>query len=371
MNKTEKLSLSRCMLYFTAWICLLTFTVNIVNGQDNDTIIHVGKNVDPKTKFSLFGSEDPLNVSLSFDITTFLKKRPGTGSLDGVFAVALPENDTIDRKVKIKHRGQYRFRTCGFPPIQLNFKKSLNAYPDTGKIKKIKLVTHCQQGRTYDDYVLREYLVYKLYSVLTDTSFRVRLLNIEYIDTQRDRKPIIQYGFLIEPTEILALRTNSVITKSTHLTQRHIVPAVIDRLAIFSYMVAQWDWAIPGQQNIAVIVPSNFAGTGLGIAVPYDFDLSGLVNASYGFPDAATGLKSNRDRKFAGICRSREEFKKALEEFIILKNSFYKLIDDFPYLEQKSKKDLTLFLDQFYDQLDNPRDTERLIEQFLNSCKPL
>ena len=219
--------------------------------------------------------------------------------------------------------------------------------------------------------MLREYLVYKLFSVLTDTSFRVRLLRIEYIDTKEERKPVTQYGFFIEPLDILALRTQSSIVNVTHLTQKNIVPSLMDRVAIFSYMVAQWDWAVPGLHNISVIVPKNNAGTGLGVAVPYDFDLTGLVNASYGFPDAATGLQSNRDRRYAGICRSREEFARALDEFKNLKGAFYSVINDFPLLEQRSKKDITGFLDQFFNQLDNQKNIERLIAQFMSSCKPL
>jgi len=371
MMKTKSFSTSGSFRTLLCLIFLLAAASVVFSVQGNPAEHQASKTDTAGKKLTLFGSEDILNVTLKFDLSTFLKKNLKTGSLDGEIDFILSDTDTIDRKVKIKPRGNYRFKTCGFPPIRLNFKKPVNAYPDTGKIKKIKLVTHCQQGKAYDDFVLREYLVYKLFSVLTDTSFRVRLLRIEYIDTHKERKPINQYGFLIEPLEIMAMRTNSSIVKVTHLTQKNIVPKLMDRVAIFSYMVAQWDWAVPGLHNISVIVPENYAGTGLGVAVPYDFDLTGLVNAPYGFPDEATGLKSNRDRKYTGICRSREEFVRALEEFKNLKESFYSVINDFPLLEQRSKKDITDFLDQFFNQLDNQKDMERLITQFMTSCKPL
>ena len=371
MKKNDPFSPSGYSRTVIFLILLLIITPSTFFGQGNPTDSQPGKVDSLKRKFILFGSEDILNVSLQFDLSTFLKKNLKTGPLDGIIAFTLSETDTIDRKVKIKPRGNYRYKTCGFPPIQLTFKKPVNAYADTGKIKKIKLVTHCQQGKAYDDFVLREYLVYKLFSVLTDTSFRVRLLRIEYIDTRKERKPIKQYGFFIEPLDIMAMRTNSTIVKVTTLSQKNIVPAIMDRVAIFTYMVAQWDWSVPGLHNISVIVPKNYAGTGLGVAVPYDFDLTGLVNASYGFPDIATGLTSNRDRKYAGICRSREEFARALEEYRNLKGAFYSVINDFPYIDPKSKKDMTDFLDQFFNQLDNQKNMERLIAQFMTSCKPL
>lgn len=359
------------MKTFLSCIFILFLTNSVTWGQDKPYNATGEKADFPEKKFALFDSDELLEISLEFDLRTFLRKNPKTGYQDAMLIIPVSENDTIDRKVKIRPRGEYRQRICSFPPIMVNFKKLFPAYSDTGKINKIKLVTHCQPGKTSDDNVLREYLVYKLFSVLTDTSFRVRLLRINYLDSEKKRKPFEQYGFFIEPLEILALRTNATIVKSTNLTQKHIVPHNMDRVAIFFYMIAQWDWSVPGLHNVSVIIPPNYAGTGLGISVPYDFDLSGVVNPGYGFPDEKMGIKSNRDRLFSGICRSREEFSRDLEEYRNLKDSFYSVINDFRYIDQQSKKDIIEFLDQFFRQLDNEKDMERLIDQLLKSCKPL
>ena len=111
---------------------------------------------------------------------------------------------------------------------------------DSGRIKKIKLVHQCQKGSLYEEYIKREYLVYKLYNVLTDTSFRVRMLKINYIDTKKARKPFTLYGFFIEPKTILAGRTNTLVLKTKSLTQRDMIPETIDRIAIFNYMIANY-----------------------------------------------------------------------------------------------------------------------------------
>ena len=63
------------------------------------------------------------------------------------------------------------------------------------------MVTHCQYGN--EDYLFKEYLIYKLYNVLTDNSFRVRLVKIEYINTHKKANPIKTYAFLIEPLDLL------------------------------------------------------------------------------------------------------------------------------------------------------------------------
>ncbi len=350
----------------SGFLVFLTFSFYPCSGKNG-----VSEPDSAKSSFALFDSDELLEVALQFDLTTYLKKNLKTGSLDGLLIIKTSETDSIDRKVKIKPRGEYRFRTCGFPPIRLDFKKWIYADPDSGKIKRLKLVTHCQPGNAYDEYVLREFLVYKLFNVFTDTCFRVRLLRINYLDSGKDRKPLVQYGFFIEPINILAARTKSGVTKATNLSQKHIVPCSMDRVAIFNYMIAQWDWAVPGLHNISVIIPRENSGMGLGVAIPFDFDLTGLVNASYGFPDEKMGITSNRDRIFTGICRSREEYKAAIEKFLARKESFYSVVNDFQYLSDRSKKDIKSFLDQFFDQLDNQKDLNRLIELFLNSCKKI
>ena len=59
----------------------------------------------------------------------------------------------------------------------------------------MKLVTHCQSGN--EDIVFKEYLIYKLYNVLTDSSFRVRLIKNQIISihsskaSQSDHMPFL------------------------------------------------------------------------------------------------------------------------------------------------------------------------------------
>jgi hypothetical protein len=324
-----------------------------------------------KQKVNLFDSDELLDVSLSFDLTTFQKKSDKAGSYDATMIFRPGQMDSVSVKATVKHRGEYRFQTCSFPPIQLVFRKSVYTAADTGKIKKIKLVTHCTPGNASDDYVLREYLVYKIYSVITDTSYRVRLLRITYNDTGKKRKPVTQFGFFIEPNSVLAARLNSTELKAENLNQGHIIPGVMDKVALFNYMIANWDWSVPGLHNITVLKSKIVSLSGLGIAIPYDFDLCGVVNADYGVPAPEMGLTSSRDRRFAGVCRDKQIFQTELKQYSEKKEKIYSVINDFPHLNQRSKKDITTFLDQFFDQLEKQREIDYLISNFLGNCKKL
>jgi hypothetical protein len=352
-------------------ILILALSVFPAFSQKDSSEVKKQKYDRPEQIISLFDSDEPLDITLAFDITGFLKKTLKGDSFEGVMTIHFSETDSLIKKTTIKNRGEFRFQNCSFPPIQLNFKKPLYANSDSGRIKKLKLVTHCQPGSVSDEYILREYLVYKLFNVLTDASFRVRLLKVNYIDTKRNRKPVRQYGFFIEPIELLAERTNSVIVKTTNLSQKDIVPEVMDQLAIFNYMVSNWDWSMPGQHNVAVIKPIGFDPSGLGIAIPYDFDLTGVVNADYAVPPPDIEIKNIRERLFFGICRSKEVFQQDLKKFLEKKESLYAEINGFPYLNQRSKKDITFFLDQFFDQIGKQKGLDNLVDLFMNRCKKL
>jgi hypothetical protein len=338
----------------------------IVSGQ-NDTTRTEQRKGPLKPEISLFGSDKILNVSIYMDLGSFLKKTTPTASFDADMHIITAPGDTIKKKVSLKYRGIIRKEMCSFPPIEVNFVKSLIC--DTEKIKRIKLVTHCEPGSKTDEYVLREYLCYKLFNAITDTSFKARLLKVSYIDTKKIKKTITKYGIFIEPVEMLAARTNSVIVKSTNLNQNHIIPHVMDRVAIFNYMISNWDWSVPGQHNVKILQQKMHADPQLGIAVPYDFDLTGVVNAEYAVPPPNVPIETVRQRLFWGLCRNREVYIADLKEFSDHREAIYSVINDCPYLNKSSKKDIAFFLKEFFDNLEKPKSINNLIDEFLKTCK--
>ena len=104
----------------------------------------------------LFQVLDPLEFTLTSDFSAINKDRnpdstkrfPGTLSMSSL-AKELP--------VQLGSRGHLRLnpRTCEFVPIRVEFEKEgLDGTPFDGQ-KKIKLGTHCQNDKEFDNYVLR------------------------------------------------------------------------------------------------------------------------------------------------------------------------------------------------------------------------
>lgn len=342
--------------------------ISLFNGGNGVSLAQTTIPDTSKKSFRLFEDDKIIEITLRFDLTTFMKSKPKDEYLKANITIHLSKTDSLNKDIGLKTRGIFRNQYCAFAPIELNIKKAGFGYSDLDKISKLKMVPQCSFNKINEDYVLREYIAYKLFNVMTDTSFRVRLLKVNYIDTQKKRKPIIQYAFFTEPAEMLAARTNCVPVKMKTINQKSIVPRIMDRLAIFNFMIGNYDWSVPGLHNVIVIKSQGYdPNGGLGIAIPHDFDWTGLVNANYAIPAEEVGIESVRERKFFGICRPKEVFRKDLDMFLGKKAEFYRVITDFPYLTNQAKKDMTVYLDGFFNQLTGNKDV--ILYNLTNTCK--
>jgi len=349
---------------FPVLIFLSGFFIQPVLSQNDSVNIDYILADTQKVNIKLFDSDDPIDISLRFDITYYRRNKPDVEYLPAVLTYCTNDKDSINKNVKVRSRGESRRRICDFPPLNLNLKLTDSVGGEFAGIDKLKLVPYCKIG--YEEYVLKEYLVYRLFNVLTENSFRVRLLRINYINTFKKSKPIRQYGFAIEPVKLLEKRTHSLEIEIPNISQRNIKPDIMDRVAIFNYMIGNTDWSVPNRHNVLVLTQPLSDQPELGLTVPFDFDFSGLVNAEYAAPSDALPITSVRVRYYVGICRNQENYLKALKEFTDKKDMFYKVINDFPYLSGRSKKEIINYLDEFYSGFDK---RNSILINILDNCQ--
>lgn len=344
-------------------IALTAFFVMPAFSQDVTTDSTMAAADTLNQDFGLFDNNEILHLALRFNIGEYVRKKPRDEYMDAILTYYVNDSDSINKEIKIKSRGEFRNGYCAFPPLSLNFSKTEFNKEDLKKIEKIKVVTHCQYGN--ENYLFKEYLIYRLYNLLTEYSFRVRLAKIEYISTAKKGKTISSYCFLIEPFVMLAERTKTVPVNSTTLSQKNIIPGMMDRVTIFNYMIGNTDWTVTYQHNCKILTGNFPENPGLGIPVPYDFDYSGLVDTHYAIPAEPLGLESVRQRRYLGLCRTEDAFINALKEFSNKKTDFYRVINDFPYLSEKTKKSMISYLDEFYNSIDKENS---IVRNFLNQC---
>ena len=217
---------------------------------------------------------------------------------------------------------------------------------------KMQLVISCGLKSGDEELLFKEYLIYKIYNILENKSFRVRLLNVNYEDAGGKNKPFTQHAFLIEDDGEMA-RRNGCKKKDhppymTESTDRELMTFV----SIFEYFIGNTDWSVPNNHNVKLIFDRK-NDAALPFPVAYDFDYCGLVDASYAIPNEVIGTEKVTERVYRGFPRSPEEIQTILNVFKTKKESIYSLINNFTLLSEKARKVMTDYLEDFYTTIEN------------------
>lgn len=307
----------------------------------------------------LFASEEPLKITLKVDSKALKKDNSDEPEYLPGQLVLHEEAKDISFDIKVRARGISRriFNFCSFPPVKLNFKKKDVGGTVFDGQDKLKLVAYCRDLDINEAYVLKEYLVYKMYNHLTPYSFQVRLAHITYQDIKEKDKEVTRYGFLIEDNDIMAERNGGKISEINMSHQDRCERNTLDMLTIFQYMIGNTDWSIAKQHNVKLIALEN----GKTIPVPYDFDYCGFVDAKYAIPHEELEITSVRDRLFRGYCRVSGTYEMVIEKFNEQKNDMYDEINNFALLNDKYKKVSIKYLDEFYKLVNNPKHLKRYV----------
>lgn len=320
---------------------------------------------DTIPNLNLFEVETPIDLILKYDITSFIKNKVKGEYLDAELLIHYKDY-SVTKNIRLKARGKNRRDQCFFPPIYLNFKTDPIKNSELKGIKKIKLITHCSSSKSYTNYILKEYLVYKLYNILSDNSFRVKLLNMKYIDTGKKGRNYERFGILIEPLDLLTKRTGSIEIESKLVRSKDVFEEEADLGAMFQYMIGNTDWRIKGGHNIKFIKSLTKVSPKV-TPVPYDFDYAGFVGAHYSCPQEWTSIESVEEREYMGYCRSTdEEYLKTINKFIDKKDEILETINSFNYLDEQERKSLVKYIESFYSNMEKPR---RFLSVLKNECR--
>jgi hypothetical protein len=309
----------------------------------------------------LFESEEILEISLKGDFDKLLKDTKGEPQYFD-FSLSVENSQSTEIPLRVRTRGHFRreMNICTFPPLLLNFSKKETDNTFFHGQDKLKLVMPCKGEK----YVLREFYVYKLYNLLTEQSFKVRLvrLTIEDISSKPKKfEPIL--CFLIEDEDRMAAR-NQMASVDQSLFRPESVPVPeFHRMAVFQYLIGNTDWSIQYRQNIKLI---NVDKASLPVAVPYDFDHAGLVEAPYAKPAPELKMLSVTERRYRGYCvEDMQLFEGTIALFNSKKESIYSLYSKSEILDEKYIKSVTKYLDGFYEIVNNPK---KLKSEFQYPC---
>lgn len=309
----------------------------------------------------LFDSDEILQIKISGNIRSLFNDRGDAAPYKPlVLSYKGPDSNEVTINIRGKTRGNFRRKkeNCTYPPILLNFTKK-EAKPSLfDKQDKLKLVTPCAN----DNYVIREYLVYKLYNLITPKSYRARLARVTFNDTEK-KKETSFYSMLLEEDEQMAKRNGSKILNSKNINGESTETETFLKMAVFEYMIGNTDWSVPFLHNIRILA---YDASSVPSVVPYDFDHSGIVDAPYALPPEQLELRSTQERRFRGYCITDwKTLDQVIATYNRLKGDIYKTYTSCTLLDAKYIKATTRFLDEFYETINDPK---KLRTEFSHPC---
>jgi hypothetical protein len=319
---------------------------------------------DSETPDPLFQSNATLAVTLSAPLSTLVRERPKDDYLPGVFSYEDADGSNVSLDVDIRTRGHFRHKNCDYPPLMLNLKKDQTGGTLFDHQNKLKLVIHCDYSERYEQIVLREYLAYRILNALTDRSFRVRLLQVRYVNTEDENDGSSRYAFLIEHKNRLAQRLGLEDLELTRTSVADIQPDQLNLTSVFEFLIGNTDFSpIAGAPDNECC--HNYVLFGIGeipiVGVPYDFDQSGFVDAPYARPNPRFNLRSVKQRLYRGRCVNNEYVEPSLQVFRDKQRQIYRLVREQAGLKPYVRKEITRYIEDFYELINDPRDVERKI----------
>jgi len=308
----------------------------------------------PITSQKFFSIDSIVDITITTDLNAIIRKKAGDDSLEARISSPSLDGIAINEKVSLLMRGNNRRDVCKIPPMRINFIKTKNS--ELHKLKSLKIVNPCEDNIAYEEILIKEYLIYKMYNAISDLSLKVRLARITYKDSLDKRKPIVRYSFFIEDIDVLAKRNDA-----KELVNTKVVSGVLNReqlnsVSLFQFMIANTDWGISNNGHNIKFIRTKSQKEPVNYLIPYDFDHAGLVNAPYAAPSANLGIEDVTTRYFFSIGQTVDELLEAFEPMKAQKENFMNMIKNCDLLSQYAKKDMSGYLEIFYDIMSNQSD---------------
>ena len=314
----------------------------------------------------LFQSEEILDLILEADFKKIFPVKDDSTLFPA--RLYLKDNEGHQRtiEVQVRTRGKTRRESdvCRFPPLRLEFsKKDTKNTPFEGQ-KTLKLVTHCDKADFYEQNAILEYLIYKAYNVMTDSSFNARPALIKYVFAGEKSDTVRKFAFFIEREKNLAERLDGVENETTKMDPTRFNPFQSCLMDMFQFMIGNTDYSVYDLHNVIAIEDS--AGRFPPIPVPYDFDWSGLISAGYAVPNPVVGTGHVSERIYRGFKKEPFVVYHTIEIFKARKEEIYQVFRDFALLNDKDRDDAIKYIDDFYEIIN---DEKKIQKEFFDKAR--
>jgi hypothetical protein len=311
--------------------------------------IFAQNNIKPSV-FDLFETDSLLEMTLKTDYQNLLKSKFKDEYQPAILSFKDETGTNVNWEIELKPRGKMRRKVCNTPPLKLKFPKDDLKEQGLSKYHTLEMVEICQNNKNYEQFVLREYVAYKLYNMVTQRSFRVQLARVVYENTGKRGAPPESFAYIIENNDNMAKRLGGHIVEAQSVGKKLPNTQEKEVFAIFQYMIGNTDWYYTTGHNLDVfLMPDSVTH----IPIPYDFDYAGFVNTPYSVPNDRVPIKNVMERFYMGPCRTESETKESVQLYLNKKEQMLSYCEAFPYFNRYSRRHTLSYLKSFFNILEN------------------
>lgn len=316
-----------------------------------------GASTDP-----LFSSSDPLSLTLIGPFERIDDERDKEQEYDGLVRYQDGQGQWVELNVRYQVRGNWRLdpRNCNYSQLWLDFRRGQLPGTLFENQNRLKLVVQCRDRDRYVEFLEREMQAYQIFAMLSDYNFDIRPVLVTYQDDEEDSSRTHQ-AFIIEHQNRVAE-----LAGMEEVEENRIEPAQLDPLqstlaSLFMYLLGNTDFSlIQGPEGDECCHNTKLMkdADGVHYPLPYDFDASGFVDASYApDPNPSFRLRSNRSRLFRGFCVQAETFEVAANRFLSVQEEIQSMVTD-----RRNAR----YVEDFFEVLTDPNKFER---EIVDDCR--
>lgn len=320
----------------------------------------------------LFQSVERLDITITAPFGRIDKERDKETEYDGVLSYVDSAGAVVNLDVALEVRGNYRLikRNCRYSQLWVDLKRGQLEGTLFANQNRLKLVVQCGRQNRYADYLIREQQAYTMFSEVSDYDFGTRLLNVTYVDSEDEDDVRTHVAFFIEHQNRLADRFGMDKVEASGISRAELNVRQGVLVSLFMFLIGNTDYSIiRGPENDACCHNSKLLvnADGENFAIPYDFDASGFVDASYApDPNPDFNLRTNRSRLYRGYCVPDEIFAAAVKTYQDAEEGLSTIVGDTTYIGTRAVNRTLKYLEAFYEIINDPRKLQR---QIVRDCR--
>ena len=313
---------------------------------------------------TLFGSDEPFSIWLSYSETDLAEKSNDSTYIPAELSYVGTGDLRQTLPAEVRVRGGFRRTYCHYTPLKLKIgKQQAEGTPFEGN-RKMKLVLPCLKSKKADDNLLKELMAYKIYETLSSYHFKTRLLEIELVETGNGKITTHRLlGFAIQDDESFAQENDAKeIERFINFDAQDEELRVTN--ALFQFMIGNTDFSTVYLHNEKLFYVDEKI-----VPVPYDFDMSGLVDASYAVVSEVQNevlpITHVTNRLYRGFTADEKTLQAVRQEFLKKKEEVFQKIDGLePHFKDSREFDKARkYIEGFYEVLEDDKKFRRRIAE--------